>query len=94
MSQTGTALTLENVLYEKKDAIAYVTLNRPKVLNALSQRTWEDLRAAFEDARDDAADDAGSNPQGRAGILWPGPLRRQVRLPMADGDLPDLEARR
>jgi enoyl-CoA hydratase len=55
MSQTGTALTLENVLYEKKDAIAYVTLNRPKVLNALSQRTWEDLRAAFEDARNDAA---------------------------------------
>src|SRR3989449_9475343 len=49
------ALTLENVLYEKKGAIAYVTLNRPKVLNALSQRTWENLRAAFEDARDDAA---------------------------------------
>src|SRR5467141_455096 len=47
--------TLENVLYEKKDAIAYVTLNRPKVLNALNRRTWEDLRTAFEDARDDAA---------------------------------------
>src|SRR5213594_5040649 len=46
--------TLENVLYEKKGAIAYVTLNRPKVLNALNQQTWEDLRAAFEDARDDA----------------------------------------
>jgi enoyl-CoA hydratase len=52
---TGTPRTLENVLYEKKGAIAYVTLNRPKVLNALSKRTWEDLRAAFEDARDDAA---------------------------------------
>ena len=39
---------------EKKDGIAYVTLNRPKVLNALNQRTWQDLRAAFEDARDDA----------------------------------------
>jgi enoyl-CoA hydratase len=50
----GTALRLENVLYAKKDAIAYVTLNRPKVLNALSQRTWEDIRAVFEDARDDA----------------------------------------
>src|SRR6059036_2378292 len=45
--------TLENVLYEKKGAIAYVTLNRPKVLNALNRRTWEDLRTAFEDARDD-----------------------------------------
>ena len=54
MSSPGAALTLENVLYEKKGAIAYVTLNRPKVLNALNQRTWQDLRAAFEDARDDA----------------------------------------
>ncbi len=46
-------LTLENVLYEKKGAIAYVTLNRPRVLNALNGKTWEDLRAAFEEARDD-----------------------------------------
>ena len=46
-------LTLENVLYEKKGAIAYVTLNRPKVLNALNTKTWEDLRTAFEAARDD-----------------------------------------
>ena len=52
MSSPTTA-TLENVLYEKKGPIAYVTLNRPKVLNALNQRTWQDLRAAFEDARDD-----------------------------------------
>src|SRR2546425_11945989 len=55
MNSPGAALTLENILYEKKGAIAYVTLNRPKVLNALNQRTWEDLRTAFEDARDDAA---------------------------------------
>ena len=48
------AATLENILYEKKGAVAYITLNRPKVLNALNQRTWEDLRSAFEDARDDA----------------------------------------
>lgn len=47
------ALSLENVLYEKKGAIAYVTLNRPKVLNALNGKTWEDLRAAFEEARKD-----------------------------------------
>ena len=48
------SLNLENVLYEKKSAIAYVTLNRPKVLNALNQRTWQELRVAFTDARDDA----------------------------------------
>ena len=49
------ALTLANVLYEKKGAIAYVTVNRPKVLNALNTPTWTDLRTAFEDARDDTA---------------------------------------
>jgi enoyl-CoA hydratase/carnithine racemase len=47
------ALTLANVLYEKKNAIAYVTVNRPKSLNALNTPTWEDLRTAFEDARND-----------------------------------------
>jgi enoyl-CoA hydratase len=48
-------LTLANVLYEKRGAIAYVTVNRPKVLNALNTSTWKDLRTAFEEARNDAA---------------------------------------
>src|SRR6266567_1807971 len=50
---TTAALRLDNVLYEKKGAIAYLTLNRPKVLNALNTKTWEDLQTAFEAARDD-----------------------------------------
>src|SRR5258707_739018 len=50
-----TALTLANIIYQKKGAFAYVTVNRPKVLNALNKATWADLRTAFEDARDDAA---------------------------------------
>jgi len=50
-----TALTLANIMYQKKGAFAYVTVNRPKVLNALNKATWADLRTAFEDARDDAA---------------------------------------
>jgi len=54
MSATATELSLENVLYEKKGTIAYVTLNRPKVLNALNGKTWEELQAAFEAVRDDA----------------------------------------
>ncbi len=49
------ALNLTNVLYDAKGAIAYVTVNRPKVLNALNTSTWTDLRRAFEHARDDAA---------------------------------------
>jgi enoyl-CoA hydratase/carnithine racemase len=48
-------LTLANVLYAKKGSVGYVTVNRPKVLNALNTPTWSDLRMAFEDARDDAA---------------------------------------
>src|SRR6266566_2435326 len=52
---TATETTFANILYEKKGAIGYVTLNRPKVMNALSHATWEDLEAAFTDARDDDA---------------------------------------
>ena len=46
---------LANVLYEKKNEIAYVTLNRPKVLNALNTPTWTDLKTAFDDAKADRA---------------------------------------
>ena len=56
MSQSSTTATsFETILYEKKGAIAYVTLNRPKVLNALNKQAIADLRSAFEDAKDDAA---------------------------------------
>ena len=48
-------LDLANVLYETKGAIAYVTVNRPKVLNALNTPTWSDLRCAFERVRKDTA---------------------------------------
>jgi enoyl-CoA hydratase len=54
-TQQPPAPKLDNVLYEKRDGIGYLTLNRPKVLNALNASTWNDLRTAFEDARDDAA---------------------------------------
>ena len=54
MASLAAAPALANVVYERKGAIAYVTVNRPKVLNALSKATWADLRTAFEAARDDA----------------------------------------
>ena len=55
MASETAGLALANVLYEKKGSVAYVTVNRPKVLNALNTPTWSDLRVAFEDARNDAA---------------------------------------
>src|SRR4029077_2722596 len=49
------ALALANVQDEKKGSIAYVTVNRPKVLNALNTPPLTDLQAAFEDAKADAS---------------------------------------
>jgi enoyl-CoA hydratase len=55
MSSVAARPAFENVLYEKKDCIAYVTLNRPKVLNALNRKTLGELKAVFEDAGNDPA---------------------------------------
>ena len=55
MSTATAAPTRQNVLYEKKGPIASVTLNRPKVLNALNKATITELIEVFEDAREDAA---------------------------------------
>ncbi len=46
-------MAYENLLYEKRGGIAYITFNRPKVLNALNRKTIEELRHALLDARDD-----------------------------------------
>jgi len=46
-------MTYENILVEKKNSIAYVTVNRPKVLNALNSATLEELRTAFTESKAD-----------------------------------------
>ncbi|HEY6304792.1 MAG TPA: enoyl-CoA hydratase-related protein [Terriglobales bacterium] len=48
-------MTYENILLEKKSAIAYVTVNRPEVLNALNTATMEELRAVFTDIQSDVS---------------------------------------
>lgn len=50
MTQASEALVFENLLYEKKGDVAYVTVNRPQVLNALNQATFTELGAAFAEA--------------------------------------------
>ena len=41
----------ENIQYEVREQIAYVTIDRPKVLNALNMATMEELRHAFTDIK-------------------------------------------
>ena len=47
-------MKLETIVYEKKGAIAYVTLNRPEKLNAMNARLHGELAWAWADFRDDA----------------------------------------
>jgi enoyl-CoA hydratase len=44
-------MNYENLLYEVRDAIAYITFNRPKVLNALNRRTMQELLIALGQAK-------------------------------------------
>jgi enoyl-CoA hydratase len=48
-------LNLENVLLEKRAPIAILTINRPKVLNALNAATLEELSLAVEDLAADSS---------------------------------------
>jgi len=44
----------ELVLYERRETVAVITLNRPEKLNALSRALWIQLDAAFQTAEQDA----------------------------------------
>jgi enoyl-CoA hydratase len=46
-------MAYENLLYEKRERIGWVTFNRPKVLNALNRKTMEELSHVFTSARED-----------------------------------------
>ena len=45
----------ENLLFERDGAVATITINRPKVLNALSQATIAEILLALREVEDDAA---------------------------------------
>jgi enoyl-CoA hydratase len=47
MSALEVSTSFENLTYEVRGSIGYITLNRPKVMNALNRRTVEELDAAF-----------------------------------------------
>ena len=56
-----------DIVYEKADGIARVTINRPSRRNAFTPETIAEMLKAFSDARDDASIGVvllrGANPQ-------------------------------
>jgi 2-ketocyclohexanecarboxyl-CoA hydrolase len=58
-------MPFQDILYEKRDGIATITINRPKVLNAFRAETIEAMLEAMRDAEDD--DEIGVVVLGGAG---------------------------
>jgi len=55
MSIAEGSTSFENITYEVKGEIGYITLNRPKMMNALNRKTVEELDIAFRAAKEDGA---------------------------------------
>jgi len=46
-------LSFDNIIYEKKDAVATITINREAALNSIDAKTSSEMYRAWEDFRDD-----------------------------------------
>ncbi len=46
-------MAYENLLVERDGGVLTITINRPKVLNALNAQTVDEIGRVFSDARDD-----------------------------------------
>jgi enoyl-CoA hydratase len=47
------SMKFHNIIFEKKDGVARITFNRPDVMNALDDKTLEEMYAACEDIEND-----------------------------------------
>jgi enoyl-CoA hydratase/carnithine racemase len=79
------------VLYEKRDRIAYVTINRPKARNAVSPGVHRAMIAAWADfAEDDAVDVAILTGAGDDAFCAGADLKEYIPPIIADGGPGDL----
>jgi dihydroxynaphthoic acid synthetase len=77
-------MTYTDILYERRGDAAWITLNRPEVLNALRERTFEELR--------DATECAESEP-GVAALVLAGAGERAFCAGGDVGEMRDLDPR-
>jgi len=71
----------QTIIYTKKGHVAYITLNRPEALNAISAQMWTELTEVWTDMRDD--DD-----------IWVGITTGKGRAFCAGADLKEVAAGR
>ncbi|MDC0034856.1 enoyl-CoA hydratase-related protein [Chloroflexi bacterium] len=86
-------ISTETILYEKRDGVGYITLNRPESLNALNRELSAGLREALSEIRDDPEVILGVliGAGGRAFSAGMD-LKERARLD-AEGDRPSLDPR-
>lgn len=48
-------MSFQDILFDKRDGVAYITINRPEVLNAFRMQTLSELMAALAEAASDPA---------------------------------------
>jgi len=53
MVEEAAIMELQTIIYEKKENVAWITLNRPEALNAQNEILWTELIRALDEARDD-----------------------------------------
>ena len=76
-------MNFENLLYEVRDSIAFITFNRPKVLNALNRQTDQECTVALRAAKLDPSvrvvilTGAGEKPSSPARTSTNSRFRRQ-----------------
>ena len=60
-------MVYENLIYEKEGGIAKITINRPEVMNAISQALLSEIKTALEEAgKDDEVGVVVLTGEGRA----------------------------